>query len=254
MWVSLAFIAGILFAKLVSLPLFVWLIFAILAIAAAILLRRSTFILLAACLIAIFIGAARYQVTVPTRNISQIAWFNDRDYDILVTGTVVDLPDTRDTYTNLRLRVEQVDRGTHQFKVSGLLLVRVQANQIYYYGDIVRVRGRLQTPPEDEDFSYRDYLAREGIRSYMPSADATLLPGSEGNPIVAAIYALKEKSLDNIYRLFPDPEASLLAGILLGVDSGLSEPLQQAFKNTGTAHIIAISGFNIAIIAGIFIK
>ncbi len=254
MWVSLAFLAGIVLAKLVSLPLFLWLIFIIFAITAAIFLRRSSFILPAVCLITIFTGAARYQATVPTPSISQIAWFNDRNYDILVTGTLVEPPDTRDTYTNLRLQVEQVDTGTDQFRVGGLLLARVQANQTYHYGDIVRVRGRLQTPPEDEDFSYRDYLAREGIRSYMPSADATLLPGSEGNPIVAAIYALKEKSLDNIYRLFPDPEASLLAGILLGIDSGLSGALQQAFKNTGTAHIIAISGFNIAIIAGIFVK
>ena len=254
MWVSLAFIIGILLAKFLSLPLFLWLILTILTITGAILLRRSTFILPAACLIAIFTGAARYQTTVPTLSISQIAWFNDRDYDILVTGTLMEPPDIRDTYTNLRLQVEQVDTGTDQFKVGGLLLARVQANQTYHYGDIVRVRGRLQTPPEDEDFSYREYLAREGIRSYIPSAAATLLPGSEGNPIVTAIYTLKEKSLDNIYRLFPDPEASLLAGILLGIDSGLSQPLQQAFKNTGTAHIIAISGFNIAIIAGIFIK
>src|SRR4030095_13477113 len=52
--------------------------------------------------------------------------------------------------------------------------------------------------------------------------------------------------------MFPDPESSLLAGILLGVDTGLTRELQQAFKNTGTAHIIAISGFNISIIPGTF--
>ncbi|HNC09520.1 MAG TPA: ComEC/Rec2 family competence protein, partial [Anaerolineales bacterium] len=56
----------------------------------------------------------------------------------------------------------------------------------------------------------------------------------------------------NPYRLYQDPEASLLAGILFGVDTGLPKRLQDAFKNTGTAHIIAISGFNIAIIAGLF--
>src|SRR5512144_3146776 len=44
-----------------------------------------------------------------------------------------------------------------------------------------------------------------------------------------------------------------MAGILLGVDTGLTDNLQQAFKNTGTAHIIAISGFNISIIAGLFV-
>lgn len=281
MWVSLAFIAGILLAKLVSLPLYVWLIFALLTFVTAIFRYRSrnrfstfhlpfsdlqlsdlkpssftfpSLTLTSACMLALFLGAFRYQTTVPEISISQIAWFNDRDYDTLVTGTLVEPPDYRDTYTNLRLRVEQVDTGEHAFKVSGLLLARVHANQTYHYGDIIRLRGRLQTPPEDEDFSYRDFLAREGIRSYVPNADATFLPGNQGNPFAAFIYRIKEKSLDNVYRLFLDPEASLLAGILLGVDSDLSFPLQQAFKNTGTAHIIAISGFNIAIIAGIFIK
>ena len=276
LWVSLAFIAGIPLAKLVSLPVYVWLICAFLALIALIVLRRSnirlssfhfplsnlkpstfnfpTLTLVLACVIALFIGAARFQITVPKPSISQIAWFNDRDYDILVTGSLVEPPDYRDTYTNLRLRVKEVDTGKYQFKVSGLLLARVQVKQTYQYGDIVRLRGRLKTPPEDEDFSYRDYLAREGILSYMPSADATFLPGSDANPLVAFVYRIKDKSLGNIYRLFLDPEASLLAGILLGVDSGLSSALEQAFKNTGTAHIIAISGFNIAIIAGIFIK
>ena len=77
-------------------------------------------------------------------------------------------------------------------------------------------------------------------------------PVDGGNPIRRAIYAFKDKALENIYLIFPDPEASLLAGILLGVDTGLPKDLQQAFKDTGTAHIIAISGFNIAIIAGLF--
>ena len=76
----------------------------------------------------------------------------------------------------------------------------------------------------------------------MSSAEVTVLPGKGGSPVYAALYAIKERSLDNIYRMFPDPESSLMAGILLGVDTGLTQELQQAFKNTGTAHIIAISG------------
>jgi competence protein ComEC len=86
----------------------------------------------------------------------------------------------------------------------------------------------------------------------MTNAEVTVLPEQGGYSIIAALYSFKQRSLDNIYRMFPDPESSLLAGILLGVDTGLTSELQQAFKNTGTAHIIAISGFNISIIAGIF--
>ena len=171
---------------------------------------------------------------------------------MLVTGTLAEPPDYRDAYTNLRLNVEAVDSGSDDLPVSGVLLVRVPQNQTYEYGQRVRVRGNLKTPPENEEFSYRDYLARDGVYSYMSNAEVTLLPGNDGNVIKRAVYKLKDRMLQNTYRLFNDPEASLLAGILLGVDTGLTTDLQNAFKNTGTAHIIAISGFNIAIIAGIF--
>ena len=145
-----------------------------------------------------------------------------------------------------------MDTGSGDLPVEGLLLVRVFPNETYEYGERIRVRGKLVTPPENEEFSYRDYLARQGIHAYMSRTEVTRLPGEGGNPIRKAIYAFKDKALENIYLIFPDPEASLLAGILLGVDTGLPKDLQQAFKDTGTAHIIAISGFNIAIIAGLF--
>jgi competence protein ComEC len=55
-----------------------------------------------------------------------------------------------------------------------------------------------------------------------------------------------------VYQLWPDPEAALLAGILLGVESGIPEPVREAFNDTGTSHVIVISGFNITIVAGLF--
>ena len=141
---------------------------------------------------------------------------------MLVTGTLVDPPDVRDTYTNLRLQTQIVDTGLDQVKVSGLLLARVGTNQDYHYGDILRLRGMLETPPSSEAFSYRDYLARQGIHSYMSRAEVTLLPGNGGSALLASIYRLRDLSLRNVYRLFVDPEASLLAGILLGVDFGIA--------------------------------
>jgi competence protein ComEC len=262
-WFSLAFLTGILLASVVSLHIFVWItlfvIADILIIVSRFLSRRLTsfpkifspftFVLL----FALFLGAARYEYSVPRFNAFHIAFYNDRDYDMLVTGVVTEPPDYRDNYTNLRLDVTNVDTGDGDLPANGLLLVRVSNNQTFRYGDILRLRGSLKTPPENEDFSYRDYLAAQHIHSYMSSAEVTVLPGKGGSPIHTALYEFKEKALTNIYRLFPDPESSLLAGILLGVDTGLTQELQQAFKNTGTAHIIAISGFNISIIAGLFV-
>src|SRR5574339_227983 len=262
MWFSLAFLAGIVLGSLIPQRLSVWLAFTIVSVLLIILARvlaprfpslpsflsPFTFVLL----LALFLGAARYQLSVPHFDAFHIAFYNDRDYDLLITGTVTEPPDYRDNYTNLRLEVSRVDTGDRNMPANGLLLARVTNNQVFHYGDILRLRGKLKTPPENEDFSSRDYLAAQHIHSYMTSAEVTVLPGRGGNPLSFALYEFKEKALAHIYRLFPDPESSLMAGILLGVDTGLTRELQDAFKNTGTAHIIAISGFNISIIARLF--
>ena len=261
-WFALFFLAGVGLGAWIKSPPWVWLLIALAAVLASIFLRRfvhsdqpSLFppTLIAIYIAALFLGAARYQLARPAVGAFDIAFYNDRQYDLLVTGWVAEMPDRRDTYTNLRLHVEAVDTGDGDMPAHGLILARVGENEVFHYGQLLRLRGSLQTPPENEDFSYRDYLATRGILAYMPFVEATHLPGQRGNPFSAGLYRIKEIALDRVYRLFPDPEASLLAGVLLGVDTGLTRSLQNAFKDTGTAHIIAISGFNIAIIAAVFV-
>ena len=264
LWISLAFLTGIILASIFPLPAWMWFVILVIILLLFVLSRflSSRFpiphspitlhpyiFILPSFLI---LGAWRYQAAQPYIDAFHIAFYNDRDYDVLVTGTLNEPPDVRDSYTNLKIKVEAVDTGSGDLPVSGLILARVSNGIHFEYGQQVRVRGQLKTPPEDEDFSYRDYLAREGVYSYISSGEVTLLPGDGGGIYWTAVYQLKEKLLQNTHRLFNDPEASLLAGILLGVDTGLTRELQNAFKNTGTAHIIAISGFNIAIIAGVF--
>jgi competence protein ComEC len=271
LWVSLAFMAGIVLASALSIHFLIWFVLALMAVAATVIayrrlpgnlsfqfqsksvpIRRRTFLIALASLAGLFFGAARYQIDIPTQSPSQVATYNDAGYEVLVTGTLVEPPDVRDTYTNLRLAAKDIDTGAGALQVEGLVLARVGPNRSFEYGQNLRLRGELLTPPSNEDFSYRDYLARQGIRSYMPAAEATVLPGVGGSLLIRGISAVKSVSLRNIYRLFLDPEASLLAGILLGEDNGIPAPVERAFNDTGTSHIIAISGFNIAIIAGFF--
>jgi competence protein ComEC len=289
MWISLSFMAGIVVANQIHLSRSYWLGLLHSFLPAQIPLNRSLWLILAGTIILIssvifflrillsrshsklfkvpssnllliflsistfLLGAARYHFTIPFVDAHYISWYNDREYEVLVTGTLVSPPDERDTYTNLRVAVTGVDTGDETLTVHGLILARVAPGSDWHYGDVVRLRGYLKTPPSGEIFSYQDYLARQDIRAYMPDAEATLLPFAGGNPILRLVYDFKDQAVAHIYKIFPDPEAALLAGILLGNDNGLPDSLQQAYKNTGTAHIIAISGFNIAIIAGLFV-
>ncbi|MCT4617436.1 MAG: ComEC/Rec2 family competence protein [Candidatus Gracilibacteria bacterium] len=70
------------------------------------------------------------------------------------------------------------------------------------------------------------------------------------------IYKTRQKMLDAMSTIFPEQEANLLSGILIGSRQNLSKNLQENFNNSGLTHIIAVSGYNITIIilfVGIFI-
>jgi competence protein ComEC len=215
-------------------------------------LAPSFLVPLALC--ALCLGGARYRAAQPDITPGHIAWYNDGESPMVVVGVVDRPPDIYDNYIQLRVQAEKVrsEESILHTDVSGLLLARVPVDGDWYYWDRVVLRGELQTPPEGEEFSYRDYLARQGVYSYMRYAQIALLEPDQGDSFHTVVYAFKEKSLHLVYRFFPDPEASLLAGILLGVETGIDRDVDQAFQDTGTTHIIAISGFNITIVAGMF--
>lgn len=57
--------------------------------------------------------------------------------------------------------------------------------------------------------------------------------------------------IEVISQTLPEPQASLLAGMIFGVRSSLPKDLIEALITTGTIHIVALSGQNISILARI---
>jgi competence protein ComEC len=273
-WLSLAILAGILLAANSNLPLFGWILVGLTSLLLVLppLYRRwvdhvppsinqlnqqlkiPNPIFYPLFIILISVGAIRHQLAQPVVTPSFLAYYNDQSTELVMEGVLVDSPDRRDTYTNLRVRIEQL-RTMEDYNfipVHGLLLARVSSSNTLRYGDRIRLQGQLKIPPESEDFSYRNYLAHQSIYSYSSFPAVNLLQHGQGNPILSALYAFQGRALDVIYQLFPDPEASLMAGILLGIENGIPQQVQEAFRVTGTSHIIVISGFNITIIAALF--
>lgn len=185
--------------------------------------------------------------------------YNDLSYPLVLEGVLVQPPDTRDRTTYLRVQIDQLHPVAQPLfqPVNGLLLAQVPPGGDWRYGDRVRLQGWLKSPPVQGDFSFRDYLARQEVYSFFTCAvaDETCawrLSRDQGSWLLAGIFALRERALNQLYRLFPDPEAALIAGILLGVENRIPGDVQQAFRDTGTAHIVATSGFNITLLSGLF--
>lgn len=211
---------------------------------------------LAIGLVFLALGALRFQAALPAQSSEHIAHYNDDETQWALVGVLTRLPDERDTYANLWLAVEEIRTpgGEETLPVDGRLLAVALPGGGWRYGDRLLVQGRLATPPENELFSYRNYLAQRGIFSLMRNARVSRLESGQGNPFLTPLYTLKAQALALVFGIWPQPEASLLAGILLGVESQIPRAVEDAFNRTGTSHVIAISGFNITIVAGLLVS
>ena len=229
-WVSLGFLLGICLAHTFSISILIWSILALFGASLGILFSRRKFpkiyqhlrqlteklqfspTILSLVAVFVSLGAIRYELALPANNPSFIGYYNDRETEYVLDGVVIEPPDKRDTYTNLRLNIRQL-RVTGEGKftpVNGTLLARVSTTTDFVYGDLIRLEGRPVTPAENEDFSYREYLAIQGIYSYLYYPSTHLLLHGQGNPIKSALFTFKQNALEKIYNLYPDPEASLI--------------------------------------------
>lgn len=205
------------------------------------------------CLAVLSLGLLRYTVAIPTIDENHVAYYND-SRKVILTGIVTDEPDIHDRFVNLEVTAATItlsDGTIHP--VTGKIQVQTFRFPTIAYGTQLELNGRLETPPENRDFSYKDYLARQGIHSYLALPDITVLAEGQGNPIYSTILNLKQQAQTTIQTIIPEPEAALLVGILLGNDNGLPPDLEEDFRRTGMTHIIAISGFNIAILVGLLV-
>ncbi len=210
--------------------------------------------LTAFALIGLLGGAGRLLIAQPHIDANHIAFYNEAGR-VALQGVVDREPDRRPTLTNLHLDVTALILADGAaIPLHGRVLIKAPAYTPVEYGDLIQATGQLETPPVFESFSYRDYLARQGIHSLLRQADVAVIDSHHGFFLWEWLYRFKAHALKTLLTIWPEPEASLLAGILLGVESGIPSDLDEAFVVTGTSHIVAISGFNLSIIAGVFIQ
>ena len=155
-------------------------------------------------------------------------------------------------------------------------LVRERESPYFRYGDRLELAGTLQQPQPFAGFDYPAYLESLDIYGIMWTREAVWLADREGKDGDfgggnadgkgngnrngdgflfragtagrAGIYDLRRKLAKSLDSALPPSQAALAQGLLLGQRGQLPDAAVENFRQTGTSHLLAISGLHLGIL------
>jgi competence protein ComEC len=166
-----------------------------------------------------------------------------------MVGTVTDDPRPRADRIQLVLDDVVVRRAAGAVEVADRLLVWLPRGIEASSGVRLALRAEVELAEDFDGFAYREYLARQGIGGIARARSAQPIGGA-GGPL-GMLAHIRAGLLGGITAVVPEPEAALGAGILLGVRSAIAPEVSDAFATAGLTHVVAISGWNIAIVVAL---
>ncbi len=251
---SCAWVAGIFLGPEFNLP-FILIFTGLIPLPLLLITRnhRKLIILISLCLIALFGGAFYSQSRLPIIDENCLQFYNDQE-TVEIRGIVDRDPEIGDKTSHLYLSATEIKVDKEWQEIEGVALLFVPRYSTYSYGDVLLVTGELETPLQLDDFDYKDYLAHQGIYSTMLYPEIEILETGKGFKPLGWIYSLRNRLSQTLAKILPEPQASLAQGIILGIRSNIPPSVKVDFSYSGTAHLLAISGLHLAIVAGILLS
>lgn len=179
--------------------------------------------------------------------------------EVIVTGHIASLPEQGQERFAARHRADHDSpqntwRFTFEPDQSGVP-PRIRSSwyrtpEIVRGGECWRLTLRLKSPHGSQNpdgFDYEGWLFRQGIGANATVRAAERCDDTGFYPVLRWRQAIR----DRIDATLPaSPARAVLTALVLGDASGLRDADWDAFRLTGTSHLVAISGFNLAIVAG----
>lgn len=175
---------------------------------------------------------------------------------ILIEGTVQQSPHRTPDGTQLTIKSHQVILSNRHIPVEGnLLLFLKEEGDAFHLGDHLRFQCKLSRPRGFHNpggFSYERYLAFKRIESigFLPEGKGWVKIG-EGlaNPLLLWIETRRDHMRSFLDREAEPPSSSIFQALVLGEQGNIPEEVKELFIITGIAHLLAISGDHLGIVA-----
>jgi competence protein ComEC len=186
------------------------------------------------------------------------------DESITISGIIDSEPTQRERKMTLVVAADSISRfqRCEQDSRRILLTIRLDKGETFQekmeYGEKIILQGSLEPFPFQRnpgEFDYGKYLALndiQGVVSVKGIHQVHITAGMDKNSIKTWTYLIQRSLYRIIDSLHSPGHAGFLKGIIFGYRADLPLDVKQSFLDTGTIHILAVSGSNVAFVAFMF--
>ncbi len=158
----------------------------------------------------------------------------------------------------ITVRVEHIELARHD-PTPARVRVAVRKGTAPDVGDFVAFKAHLAPPlaplrPGGYDFARDMYFAGIGGSGYvLGKIKVEPVPHPPGLWLRAAavVDAVRENINRRIHAMLPGDRGSIASALITGKRNAISAPVSDAFYVSSLAHVLAISGYHMAVVAGI---
>lgn len=136
----------------------------------------------------------------------------------------------------------------------GKILIVTKIFPQYRYGDVLKVYGEVLEPKNFEHIDMKKILAKDKIYSETIFPKIEKIGYSPPNKVMSFLFFVKESFEEKLKAILPEPHSSLADGMMLGNEGILEDSILNAFKKSGTIHILVLSGYNITIVGAALVR
>jgi len=262
--ILLPFMAGIIVSVTISassgIPLFIWIIFLLLTLAAAYIpfkkfrfVKRWLFGVLASA----FLFVSGYNSVLLHKEILRPEHFSKVQNKGIFIATVNEALQEKDHSFKTILRIKGIKKGNTMIKADGLVLTYfakdsvkkppAEGSEITFSGDVQSI-----SPPQNPGaFDYRKYMANNNVyhQVYLNNYSWKLLENPQGFNLLQTAHKLSAKFINTLNNNgLKGKEFKVASALLLGQKDMLDNETLQAYSGAGVMHILCVSGLHVGVI------
>jgi len=183
-----------------------------------------------------------------------------KNKNTVLFGTLSEEPDIKEDRIKIVIDSDSLSQSDKLYNYRGTVIATVYKNKFTEkppeklgYGDKIAITGKIEALPHMRnpgEFDYGEYLKLHAIEAVFTSFgyDKIKHTGQAKTDFLNSKILFPVKSYINktVDKFSQGDEREFLKGLLLGEKSNISQETKQDFINAGVAHIIAVSGLNVA--------